>query len=186
MKVGHEYLHSIFAFNFNLRRYTMVQGELAALRTYLGSVEAAVPPPPSAPPRHVIPSSGAVIPSWDASRPVTREIAGGRGDGGAGAGLAMPAAALEAAAGLSARALIQVSCDGGVLFAPLVGGAAVAELGGPPLALPPMSTHVRQGLTLVPISAQLEPTLPLSAQRKLTYAPYDPKQKMEMSRKCSS
>ena len=66
----------------------------------------------------------------DASRPVTRAGAGGGGDGGGGAGLAMPAAALEAAAGLAARALIQVSVDGGVLFAPLVGGAAVAELGG--------------------------------------------------------
>jgi hypothetical protein len=44
---------------------------------------------------------------------------------------------------LLSRALVQVSLDGGVLFMPLLGGASVAELGGPPLALPPTATHVR-------------------------------------------
>jgi len=34
---------------------------------------------------------------------------------------------------------------------------------------------LEQGLTLVPISAQLELTLPVSAQRKLTVSPIQPK-----------
>jgi hypothetical protein len=65
---------------------------------------------------------------------------------GAGGGSSAAAAALDmeaAAAGLPPRALVQVSLDGGVLFEPLLGGASVTELGGPPLALPPNATHVR-------------------------------------------
>jgi len=56
---------------------------------------------------------------------------------------------------------------------------------GPPTPQPTSSTFLpgptlsllarKQGPTLVPISAQLEPTLPLSAQLKLTLSPAQPK-----------
>jgi hypothetical protein len=54
----------------------MVQGELAALRTYLGSVEAGVALPPQQPPRYQVPGNTFGIPSWDASRPATAAAAG--------------------------------------------------------------------------------------------------------------
>jgi hypothetical protein len=44
----------------------------------------------------------------------------------------------------------------------------------------------RQGLTLVPISAQLELTLPLTARLKLTLSPIQPNQPAYVSRRCSS
>ena len=123
----------------------MVQVELDALRTYLGSVESGVAPPPAAAPRYQLPaSSGGVptMPNWDASRPATAATAA---TGGAAVAdrHTTEASQLEAAAGIPPRALVQVSLDGGVSFEPLVGGASVAELGGPPLALPSAATHVR-------------------------------------------
>ena len=45
--------------------------------------------------------------------------------------------------------------------------------------------HLGQGLTLVPISAQLELTLPHLLNLSLLCPPYDPNQTVDVSRRCS-
>ena len=44
----------------------------------------------------------------------------------------------------------------------------------------------RRGLTLVPIPAQLELTLPVSAQLKIALSPTQPNEPVDVARRCSS